>query len=127
MVFMNVSTKIQKVASALFPRDMFLSLFAMNQRYGCLRCMKSLAIIRIKKLVSVVQTIDIFFSLSKKIICKCSVRTVTWLSCFEACPESGRDWMNDLCDRKIEEDKTDSMLWLDFNKILKRLIGNENI
>ena len=63
---MNVSTKIQKVASALFPRDMFLSLFAMNQRYGCLRCMKSLAIIRIKKLVSVVQTIDIFFLLVKK-------------------------------------------------------------
>ena len=29
--------------------------------------------------------------------------------------------------RKIEEDETDSMLWLGFNKILKILIGNENM
>ena len=35
--------------------------------------------------------------------------------------------MAGLCDRKIEEDKTDLMLWLDFNKILKILIGDENM
>ena len=35
--------------------------------------------------------------------------------------------MVDLCDRKIEEDKTDSMLWLDFNKILKILIVDKNM
>ena len=29
--------------------------------------------------------------------------------------------------RKMEKDKTDSMLWLDFNKLLKILIGDENI
>ena len=40
------------------------------------------------------------------------------------------DWilnMANLCDRKIEEDKTDLMLWLDFNKVLKILIGDENV
>ena len=35
--------------------------------------------------------------------------------------------MADLCDRKIEEDKTDLMLWLNFNKILKILIWDENM
>ena len=35
--------------------------------------------------------------------------------------------MADLRDRKIEEDKTDSMLSLGFNKILKLLIGDENM
>ena len=29
--------------------------------------------------------------------------------------------------RKMEEDKTDSMLWLAFNTLLKILIGSENI
>ena len=29
--------------------------------------------------------------------------------------------------RKIEEDKTDSMLWLGFNKLLKILIGDEHM
>ena len=39
------------------------------------------------------------------------------------------DWilnMANLCDRKIGEGKTDSMLWLDLNKILKMLIEDEN-
>ena len=35
--------------------------------------------------------------------------------------------MDDSRDRKIEEDKTDSMLWLDVNKILELLIGDENM
>ena len=35
--------------------------------------------------------------------------------------------MADFCDRKVEEDKTDLMLWLHFSKILKKLIGYENI
>ena len=35
--------------------------------------------------------------------------------------------MADLCDRKIAEDKKDLMLWLDFYKILKILIGDENM
>ena len=79
-----------------------------------MRCMKTLAIIRIKMVVSVVQSM------------------VTWLSCLEACPVGKRVRSNalhtaDLCDRKIEEDKTDSMLRLDFNKILKILIGHENM
>ena len=33
----------------------------------------------------------------------------------------------DLCDRNIGEDKTDSMLWLNFNKILKTLIWHEKM
>ena len=36
---------------------MFLPLFTINQRYGCLRCMKTLAITRTKMVVSVVQSI----------------------------------------------------------------------
>ena len=35
--------------------------------------------------------------------------------------------MADLCKIKIEEDKADSMLWLGFNKLLKILIGDENM
>ena len=35
--------------------------------------------------------------------------------------------MAHLCDRKIKEDKTDLMLRLDLNKILKILIGDENM
>ena len=35
--------------------------------------------------------------------------------------------MADLCDGKIVEDKKDLMLWLDFYKILKILIGDENM
>ena len=35
--------------------------------------------------------------------------------------------MADLCDRKIAEGKKDLMLWLDFYKILKILIGDENM
>ena len=35
--------------------------------------------------------------------------------------------MADLFKRKMEEDKTDSMLWLGFNKLLKILIGDENM
>ena len=35
--------------------------------------------------------------------------------------------MADLFERKIEEDETDSILWLGFKKFLKILIGNENM
>ena len=35
--------------------------------------------------------------------------------------------MDDLRDRKIEEDKTNSMLQLDLNKILKLFIGDEKM
>ena len=35
--------------------------------------------------------------------------------------------MDDLRDRKIEEDKTNSMQQLDLNKILKLFIGDENM
>ena len=35
--------------------------------------------------------------------------------------------MADLRRRKMKEDKTDSMLWLGFNKILKILIGDKNM
>ena len=34
--------------------------------------------------------------------------------------------MADLCQRKIEQNKKDSMLWLGFHKLLKILIGDEN-
>ena len=66
--------------------------------------MKILAMIRIKMVVSVVQDIGIFFSHRqvKKLFISVAFKP---------------------CDRKIEEDKLDSMLWLDFNKILKILIG----
>ena len=37
------------------------------------------------------------------------------------------NWNEDLCERKIEEDKTDSMLWLGFKKLLRNLIGDENM
>ena len=46
---------------------MFLSLYAMNQRYGWLRCMEALAIIRMKMIVSVVQNIDTFFLIRQKL------------------------------------------------------------
>ena len=35
--------------------------------------------------------------------------------------------MANLFERKTEEDQTDSILWLGFNKFLKILIGNENM
>ena len=46
---------------------MFLSLYAMNQSYGWLRCMEALAIIRMKMIVSVVQNIDTFFLIRQKL------------------------------------------------------------
>ena len=59
-------------------------------RYSCFRCMKTFPIIRIKMVVSIVQSIGNFFSQRqvKKIRCYCCVRTVTWLSRFEAYPEN---------------------------------------
>ena len=35
--------------------------------------------------------------------------------------------MGDMCETKTEEDKLNSMLWLGFNKLLKLLIGDENM
>ena len=37
------------------------------------------------------------------------------------------DGMTDLCDRKFKEEKTNWMLWLDVNKILKILTGDEKV
>ena len=68
--------------SASCPHNIFLSLFAMNQRYGCLRCMEFLAIIRMKMIVSAVQSIDIFFSLRQvknQLLALCLHRHVTFL------------------------------------------------
>ena len=63
--------RFKKQLSALCPRNMFLLIFAMNQRYGCFRCMKAIPIIRVKMAVPVVQSIGIFFSVRqvKKIGC----------------------------------------------------------
>ena len=55
--------RFKKQLFALCPYNMFLSFFGMNQRHGYLRYMKTLAIIRIKTVVSVFQSIGIFFSL----------------------------------------------------------------
>ena len=54
--------RLKKQLSGLCSHNRFLSLFALNQRYGFLRCMKLLATIRIKMVVSVVQSIGIFSS-----------------------------------------------------------------
>ena len=63
--------RFNKQFFALCTYNMFLSFFAMNQRYGYLRYMKTLAIIRIKTVVSVFQSIGIFFfsEAGKKIGC----------------------------------------------------------
>ena len=52
--------RLKKWLSALCPHNVFLSLFAMNERCGCVRCMKTLAIIRIEMVVLVVQSKGIF-------------------------------------------------------------------
>ena len=72
----------------------------MNKRHGCSHCKKTLAFIRIKMVISVVQSID-FFPLSK--VKKLIVRVVFAPSrdflvlkrSFKACPESGRDRLMD--------------------------------
>ena len=63
--------RFKKQLSVLCPHNLFLLIFAMNQRYGCFRCLKALPIIRIKMVVSVIQGIGIFFPLRhvKKIGC----------------------------------------------------------
>ena len=117
----------------LCPHYPFISLFAMNQIYGCLRCMKPLDIIRIimvVSVISVVHSISIFLSEVKKSVVSV-VRTVPWLSCFEACPENGSESRGDRIDgiwltcasEKLEKTKQTR---LDFSKLLKILIGNEN-
>ena len=55
--------RIKKWLPVVCPHNIFQSLFAMIQRYGRLRCVKTFGIIRIKTVVSVVQSIGIFFSL----------------------------------------------------------------
>ena len=108
----------------LCPHNMFLSLFAMNQRYGCLRCMKTLAIVWIKMIVSVVQSICIFFLLGRQ---KKSVAGIVFAPSRDFLVskhvlKAGEiewieySWIADSCDRKTEEDKTDLMLWIDFKK-----------
>ena len=74
--------RFKKWLSALCPHNVFLSLFAMNERCGCVRCMKTLAIIRIKMVVLVVQSKGIFFSLKQvknRLLALCSHRHVTFL------------------------------------------------
>ena len=53
----------------------------MDQRYGCLCCMEALAIIRIKMVVSVVQSMNLFFSCEVKhqLLVLCPYRHVTFL------------------------------------------------
>ena len=71
--------RFKKLLSALCSYYTYISLFAMNQIYGCLRCMKALDIIRIKIVVSVVSvfhSMDIFFPEVKKSVVSV-VRTVT--------------------------------------------------
>ena len=63
---MNVSAKTQKVVVWVVFSNRFLSLFALSQRNSCFRCMKFLAIIRMKVVVSIVQSIDIFSYKVKK-------------------------------------------------------------
>ena len=82
--------------------------------------------------VSVVQSIGIFFLLGRSKLVVSIVfalsrdifllRNMSW----KQVRSNGLN-MADLPDRKIEEDKTYSMLWLDFNNILKILIGGENM
>ena len=57
--------RFKEKLSVLCLCDMFLSLFAMNQRYDCLPCMKTIPTFRIKMVVSVVQSIGIFFLLGR--------------------------------------------------------------
>ena len=52
-------------------------------------------------------------------------RNTNWLTIWRA--RSNGLNMADLCNKKIEKDKTDSMSWLDFNKILIILIEEENM
>ena len=89
--------------------------------------------------VSVDQSIDIFFALSQ--VKKMVVWIVFALSSyflvlkwsFEACPESGWDridkygWLVTSKTEKLKKNITDLMLWLGFNKMLKLLIGHENM
>ena len=60
---------------------MFLLTFAMNQRCGCFRCEKTLPIIQIKMVASVVENIGMFFLLGKenRILALRSHRHVTFL------------------------------------------------
>ena len=69
---------------------MFLSLFAMNQRYGWLRCMKALTIIRKKMVISVVHSIDTFFcrKAKKSVVSVLSAESRDF-HVFEACPKTG--------------------------------------
>ena len=79
MVCRMFQLRFKNQLSALCPHVMFLSLFALNQRYDFLRCVRTLAIIQIKVVVSVVQSIGIFYShrqVKKWIVSGC-VRTVT--------------------------------------------------
>ena len=77
--------------------NMFLSLFAMNQRYGCLHCTKTLAMIRIKRLFQLFRA-NIFFSLrqvkkkKKKVVSVVFAPSRDFLVLkrpFDACPKSG--------------------------------------
>ena len=161
--------------------NMFLSLFVMNQTYGCLRCLKTcyrsnksdcfscsehrniFSLKQVKKSVaSVVFTLSRDVLVLKKFLtrlmfnCRIFWRRVTtrwwrqWAKNQVSTNENSRkrwcqivieiyvkqSWKRvrsnglnnvDLCDRSIREDKTDSMLWLNFNKILKTLIWHQNM
>ena len=85
--------------------NMFLSLFAMNPRYGCLLCMKTLATIRIKMIVPVVQSIGIFFSLrqvKKLVVSVVFAPSHDFLVLKYVLKAAILNGLN-MCDRKIEE------------------------
>ena len=95
--------------------------------------MKALDIILIEMVLSVipvVQSMGIFFIWGRKFSCEPCVRSATWLSCFEACPENGSyhaRWnglnMTDLCERKNwrTQNRLDvtTRFWWTFEKINK--------
>ena len=124
--------RFNKQLFALCPYNMFLSFFGMNQRYGYLRYMKTLAIIRIKIVVSVFRSIGIFFSLrqvKKLVVSVVFTPSRDFLFLKHVLKAGEIEWIEYswLVPQKIEEGKTDSMLWLDFNKVLKILIESKNM
>ena len=86
------------------------------------------------KVVSVVHSMDIFsLEVKKSVVSVVSAPSRDFLvlkhvlKTVDAEARSNGLNMANLSERKTEEDQTDSILWLGFNKFLKILIGNENM
>ena len=86
------------------------------------------------KVVSVVHSRDIFsLEVKKSVVSVVSAPSRDFLvlkhvlKTVDAEARSNGLNMANLFERKTEEDQTDSILWLGFNKFLKILIGNENM